>query len=250
MKKTVLLTCILIILFTFVSHGQIKKYSYEIVNTFPHDIDAFTQGLYYKDDIFYEGTGLNGKSSLRKINIDSGKIIKIFNLPKQYFGEGITIVDEIIYQATWKSKTIFLYDKEINLLKIDKFPYQCWGLTDNDNELIMSDGTSNLFFLDKDSYEIKSKIEVTINNKAVKNLNELEFINGKIFANIWYQDLIVIIEPEDGKITGVVDLSNIINQNDYEYELNVLNGIAYNKEKDTIYITGKLWPLIFEIELI
>ncbi len=250
-----LITVLIVFLLPFiylipVTANNINFYTYEIVNTYPHDKDAFTQGLYYEDGIIYEGTGKNGESDLRKYYLKDGKIIKKHELSILYFGEGITLFNEKIYQSTWKSKTMFIYDKDIKLLKKSSFPFECWGLTDNDKNLIMSDGTSKIRFLDPKSYEVLDEIEVTMNNQPVKNINELEYINNKIYANIWQDDYIIIIEPSSGKVTGVVNLKGIINPNNYDYKLNVLNGIAYDQENDRLFLTGKLWPFIFEINII
>ena len=227
-----------------------QKYTYEVVNTYPHDKDAFTQGLYYEDGIIYEGTGLNGKSDMRKYNLNTGKIINKNELPYQYFGEGITLLNNKIYQSTWKAKTMFIYNKNIKLLDITQFPFQCWGLTDDNQYLIMSDGTNKVRYLNPKNYEVIKTIEVTLEGEPIDNINELEYINNKIYANIWQEDIIVIIEPSSGKVSGVINLENIINPDQYKHELNVLNGIAYDRESDRLFVTGKLWPLIFEIKLV
>jgi len=254
MKKILFFTILITLLVSSYSINiyseEVQKYTYEIINSFPHDKDAFTQGLYYEDGIIYEGTGLNGKSDLRKTNLKTGEIIKKNELPDIYFGEGITILNDKIYQSTWKAKTMFVYNKDIKLLNITNFPYQCWGLTDNDKYLIMSDGTDKIRYLKPDNFQLVKTLNIKYNGKPIKNINELEYINGKIYANIWQTDLIVIINPKSELVESIVDLSNIINPNDYNYKLNVLNGIAYDQNNDRLFVTGKLWPTIFEIKLV
>jgi glutamine cyclotransferase len=254
MKKILLFTILITLLVSSYSLNiyseEVQKYTYEIINSFPHDKGAFTQGLYYEDGIMYEGTGLNGESDLRKTNLKTGQIINKNELPDIYFGEGITILNDKIYQSTWKAKTMFVYNKDIKLLNITDFPYQCWGLTDNDKYLIMSDGTDKIRYLKSDNFQLVKTLNIKYNGEQIKNINELEYINGKIYANIWQTDLIVIINPETELVKSIVDLSNIINPNDYNYKLNVLNGIAYDQNNDRLFVTGKLWPKIFEIKLI
>lgn len=232
------------------AEAEVKHYTYEIVNTFPHDREAFTQGFAFQDGYIYEGTGKRGKSSLQKVEVESGKVLNKRKLPAKYFGEGITIHEEKIYQLTWKKETGFIYDMEFNLL--DKFHYQGegWGLASDGSRLIMSNGSSKLYFLNPDTLEKEREITVTLEGKPVNKINELEYIEGEIFANVWYEDHILIIDPETGEITGVLDLKGIINPENYDYSFNVLNGITYDKKQNRIFVTGKLWPKIFEIEII
>jgi glutamine cyclotransferase len=251
MKRKLAVTFICLILLSFsISAAEVTTYSYKIINTYPHDREAFTQGLAFKDGYLYEGTGRKGKSSLRQVELKTGKVQKIKNLPDKYFGEGITIYKGKIYQLTWKSGVGFIYDMDFN--QLDKFHYEGegWGLTNNGQQLIMSNGTSSLYFLNPSTLELEKEITVTLNNQRVNNINELEYINGRIFANVWYKDQIIIINPESGEVGALVDLTDIINPENYDYNLNVLNGIAYDNEQDRLFVTGKLWPLIFEIEMI
>ena len=250
-KKIVLLFFIIFLLISPFSllAVDIEKYNYEVVNSYPHNKDAFTQGLEYYNGYLYEGTGLNGRSSLRKVDLKTGEIEKIHHLEDKYFGEGITIFNDKIYQLTWKSRTGFIYNLDFEL--IEKFSYKTegWGLTHNNKELIMSDGSNHLYFLNPETLEKTKEIKVTKQGKKVNNLNELEYIKGKIYANVWQKDYIVIIEPTTGKVEGIIDLKGIINPDDYNYELNVLNGIAYDSDNDRLFVTGKLWPKIFEIKI-
>lgn len=229
--------------------AEVNSYTYKIINTYPHDKNAFTQGLIYRDGYLYEGTGLRGHSSLRQIELNTGKVKKIHHLPDRYFGEGITIYNEKIYQLTWESEVCFVYNLNFKLL--DQFNYQRegWGLTNNDDHLIMSDGTDKLYFINPDDFTIEKSLQVTMDNKPVKNINELEYIKGMIYANIWRENIIIKIDPMTGEVDGIIDLEGIIDPANYDYELNVLNGIAYDRENDRLFVTGKLWPIIFEIEL-
>ena len=233
-----------------VSATEIDYYSYQVVDTYYHDRNAFSQGLYYEAGIIFEGTGRYGESDMRKFRLGEAEIIAWHQLPEEFFGEGITLLNDKIYQGTWQEGTVFIYDREINLLEKRTFPYDVWGFTDNDEDLILSDGTSKIRFFDPESFELLDQIEVTYLGNPVNNINELEYIDGKIYANIWYEDYILIIDPASGNVTGHIDLTGIINPDDYDYKLNVLNGIAYDQENDRLFLTGKYWPLIFEIKLV
>jgi glutamine cyclotransferase len=229
-----------------------EKYAYRVINTFPHDDKAYTQGLIFDDGILYESTGLQGKSSLRTVNISTGKIINMVALAPQYFGEGIAIYNNQIYQITYKSQVGFVYDKK-TLRQIRSFDYQIpegWGLTTDENNLIMSDGSAQLFFIEPEFFTQVNKIEVFDNLGMIDSLNELEFIKGKILANVYGQSYIVIIDPSTGKATGTVELRDLMPKGfrgDYN---RVLNGIAYNPLTGNLYVTGKNWPVLYEIKLI
>ncbi|MBN2756638.1 MAG: glutaminyl-peptide cyclotransferase [Bacteroidales bacterium] len=228
-----------------------KEYSYKVINTFNHDRAAYTQGLVYLDGFLYEATGQRGESTLRKVQLASGDVIQSFTIAPEIFGEGITIFKDKIIQLSWQSYTGFIYDKESFKLLM-KFNYQTegWGLTDNENNLIMSDGTNKLYFLDTESYSQVDKLEVYDNKTFVKSLNELEYINGEIYANIYTTNKIAIIEAKTGKVKAYIDLSGILPQKDYEKSTDVLNGIAYDKKGDRLFVTGKYWPKLFQIKLI
>jgi glutamine cyclotransferase len=227
-----------------------KKNGYRIVNSFPHDKDAFTQGLVYDNGIFYEGTGQVGTSYLRKVEPQTGKVLFEFTLEPPLFGEGIAILGERIFQLTWESKVGFVYDKQ-TLKQINKIYYQTegWGLTTIGNELVMSDGSNILYFMDPDQFSVISKIEVYDNEKKVDKLNELEYINGEIWANIWQTDLIARIDPSSGKVIAYINLKGILNDPKTDTNINVLNGIAWDKESGRIFVTGKNWPKLFEIKI-
>jgi glutamine cyclotransferase len=243
----------IIILLTFLffnarqSTNSVAHYSYRIVNTFPHDPYAYTQGLIYEDGYLYESTGLKGRSTLRKVDLHSGAVIQYHQLMQQYFGEGITILGSKIFQLTWQSNIGIVYDKK-SFNQIDEFYYATtgWGITTDGTYLIMSDGSASLYFLDADTYEILRQFEVQDQDGAVSGINELEYIKGEIFANIYPTDRIVRIDATNGRVTGWIELKGLMQQKGAE----VLNGIAYDQERDRLFVTGKLWPKLFEIELI
>ena len=230
---------------------QTPIWRYEIIRTYPHDPTAFTQGLIWLDNIFYEGTGLRGRSSLRQVDRDTGDVLKQIDLPAQYFGEGITILGDKLYQLTWQSHTGFIYNKD-TFTKLADFPYatEGWGITHNGQQLIMSDGSSTLYIWDPDTLEELGQIQVTDQGQPVMRLNELEYIHGQIYANVWQTDHIAVIDPESGNVTAWLDLTGILAPADRTGQEDVLNGIAYNAENDTLYITGKLWPKLFEIRTV
>lgn len=230
---------------------QVPVYTYFIVNQIPHDYTAYTQGLAFDSGYLYEGTGRRGQSSLRKVDPSNGGVITLHALGEEFFGEGITVFDNKIYQLTWQEYTGFVYDKETFLL-MEEFFYNTegWGITHNGTNLIVSDGSSLLCYLDPVTFEVLKQIEVFDNNGPVTNLNELEYIKGEIFANVLYSNRIARIDPVSGKITGWIDLTGILANERIDYSIDVLNGIAYDQENDRLFVTGKLWPKVFEIKLI
>lgn len=229
----------------------ISSYTYSVVNIFPHDDKVFTQGLVFDEGILYEGTGLNGSSSLYAINLDTGKVLKELKLPSRLFGEGITVFGNKLIQLTWRSGTGLVYDKSnFNLLGEFHYETEGWGITHDGRSLIMSDGSANIHFLDPVTYEMTGRIEVTDNNGPVNRLNELEYVLGQIYANVWQTDTIVIIDPGTGRVKGRIDLAKLVNLARGDRVMKTLNGIAYDKETDRLFVTGKLWPNIYEIRII
>jgi len=229
---------------------QIPVYTPEIYNTFTHDADAFTQGLFYSNGFIYESTGKYGESSLRKVEIESGTVIKKKDLSPEYFGEGITLCNDKIIQLTWVSNKGFVYDKEsFELIREFDYPTEGWGITYDGEHLIMSDGTDILYFLDPADFSRIRKVDVSANGKAVTRLNELEYINGKIYANVWQTDRIAIIQP-DGQVIGWIDLKGILLPEDCPKGIDILNGIAYDAEENKMYVTGKYWCKIFELKVV
>ena len=237
----------------FIKPEDIPVYTYRIINTYPHDPGAFTQGLVYEDGVLFEGTGLYGQSSLRRVDLESGDVLQIYELPDKFFGEGITVFGDEIVQLTWKSGQGFVYDKaSFELLRTFEYPTEGWGLTHDGEQLIMSDGTSVLHFIDPDTYEATVRIDVieSIISSHVPLLNELEYVNGEIYANVWTEDRIARIDPATGQVVGWIDLTGLLGP-EYRIErVDVLNGIAYDTEGGRLFVTGKWWPKLFEIELI
>jgi len=231
--------------------NTVPVYMYNVTNVYPHDRNAFTQGLVFEDGFLYEGTGLYGRSSLRKVELESGEVLQIYELPEQFFGEGITIFEDKIIQLTWKSHVGFVYDKE-SLESLQQFSYSTdgWGITHDGERLIMSDGTSTLYFLNPETFERIGQIEVFDHRGPVTKLNELEYVEKHIYANIWQTDRIAIISPETGRVVAWIDLTGLLTEEDRSQPVNVLDGIAYDAEADRLFVTGKLWPKLFEIELI
>jgi glutaminyl-peptide cyclotransferase len=228
-----------------------KPYSYRITRQYPHDDQAYTQGLVYDGGVLYESTGLESKSSLRIVDIPTGHNLKMVGLAPQYFGEGIALFKNQIYQVTYKNQVGFVYDKQ-SLQQIRGFDYQFregWGLTTNGQYLIMSDGSAQLYFIEPEYFTQIDKIEVFDNKGLISSLNELEYINGKILANVYGQTYIVIIDPLTGKVTGKVDLDKLMPEGSRGDYGKVLNGIAYNPQTGHLYVTGKNWPYLYEILL-
>jgi glutamine cyclotransferase len=228
----------------------VPAYTFRIINAYPHDRDAFTEGLAFANGTLYEGTGLYGKSSLRRVDLISGNVLQVHALPDEYFGEGITVSRDTIIQLTWRSKKGFVYDKDsFEVLREFSYETEGWGITHDGERLIMSDGTATLYFVDADTFQISDHIQVHDNGKPVNNLNELEFIGGQIYANIWGPENIAMIDPQDGRVTGRIDLSGILPPLSDGKPVDVLNGIAYDATNGRLLVTGKLWPQLFEIEL-
>lgn len=239
--------------FLNVQSKAIPTLGYEVINTYPHDSRAFTQGLVYDGNgLLFEGTGLNGQSSLRLVNLQTGTVLKKTNLTSELFGEGVALWKDRIIQLTWQSGLGLVYDKE-NFTRIGNFTYSTegWGITSDNNNLIMSDGSNVLHILDPESFAEKGQIWVTANGLPLTGLNELEYIKGEIYANVWPTYWIAIISPETGEVTARVNLMGIMKTNETEGKsVDVLNGIAYDAADDRLFVTGKLWPRLYEIRLV
>ncbi len=225
-------------------------YGYKIINAYPHDRNAFTQGLIFDDGFLYEGTGICGESTLRKVELETGGVLKAYHLPAKFFGEGVTLREDKIIQLTWRSGVGFVYDKDSFLL-LGEFAYQTegWGITHDEKRLIMSDGTSTLHFLDPDTFEELGRIEVRDRGVPITHLNELEYVKGEIYTNVWPTNRIARITPETGQVVGWIDLEGLLSEKDRSQPVDVLNGIAYDAKHDRLFVTGKYWPKLFEIEL-
>jgi len=225
--------------------------TYEVINAYPHDPTAFTQGLIYRDGYLYESTGLYGQSSLRKVDLETGEVIQQIDLAGEYFAEGLTLWEDRLIQLTWREGTGFIYNRDDFSLQ-GQFEYatQGWGLTDDGKRLILSDGTPTITFLNPDNFEVIGSLHVSDQGTPIWNINELEFINGEIYANIWQTDDLVRINPATGEVMGWIDLSGILPEAQQTETTDVLNGIAYDHAGDRLFVTGKLWPAVFEIRLV
>ena len=227
------------------------QYGYRVVKTYPHDSAAFTQGLEYRDGFLYEGTGWVGRSSLRKVELATGRIIQRYDLPQPFFGEGITVLNQQIIELTYTTQTGFIYDKSaLRVLRSFNYPGEGWGLTNDGKQIYMSDGSAEIRVWDPATLKEIRRITVKDGATPVTQLNELEWVKGEIYANVWQTDRIARISPVDGKVLGWIDLTGIISKAERPDPDAVLNGIAYDAAGDRLFVTGKLWPKIFEIKLV
>jgi glutamine cyclotransferase len=227
------------------------RYTYEIVNTYPHDPGAFTQGLAFEDGLLYEGTGKEGRSSLREVELETGKVRRKADLPGTFFGEGITLLDNRIYQLTWKNEIGFIYDRAtFRLLSRIGYSGEGWGLTNDGRHLIMSNGSATLQFLDPKTFRVVRTVRVTEDDRLIRGeLNELEYVDGEILANIWHVDRIARIDPGSGRLTGWIDMKGLLPGGPPDAEA-VLNGIAYDRKGKRLFVTGKEWPKLFEVRIV
>ncbi len=229
---------------------SVPKYGYEIVNTWPHDKDAYTQGLVFHEGKLLESTGQEGRSSLRRVEPETGKIMNMINVPRPYFAEGITLFKGKIYQLTWQHQLGFVYDAE-SFEKLSEFSYlgEGWGLTNDGSSLIMSDGTNRIRFLNPDNFRVNRTISVLEGRTAVSSLNELEYVHGEIYANIWHKERVARIDAQTGRVVGWIDLTGLRALSDANDNEAVPNGIAYDENNDRLFVTGKLWPKLYEIRV-
>jgi glutamine cyclotransferase len=236
---------------------SVSTYSYEVINTYPHDPAAFTQGLVYANGRLFESTGLNGQSTLREVNLATGEVLRSKPLDQQYFAEGLALVGSRLIQLTWKNQTGFVYNvNTFEPLRTFSYAHEGWGLAYNGQEMALSDGTPTLRFLDPETLTEVRQVQVADRGNPVMNLNELEWVNGELFANIWQTDWVARIDPRTGQVRGWVDLTGLLSERDRAEAqatgrgIDVLNGIAYDPEGDRLFVTGKLWPRLFEIKLV
>ncbi|MBI1763185.1 MAG: glutaminyl-peptide cyclotransferase [Acidobacteria bacterium] len=228
---------------------RVPVYTYEVVNVYPHDAAAFTQGLVFYQGALFESTGLNGSSSLRKVELETGRVLKKLDVPSQYFAEGLALFNGRLLQLTWQNHVGFVYDQE-TFQQLNTFSYsgEGWGLANDGKSLILSDGSNQIRFLDPNTFQVQRTITVRDRGQAVARLNELEYVNGEIFANIWYTDRVARINPADGSVVGWIELNGLLTPQDGS-RADVLNGIAYDAATNRLFVTGKLWPKLFEIKL-
>ncbi len=229
--------------------AQTPVYTYQVVNTFPHDPESFTQGLEYRNGVLYESTGLNGKSTLRQVTLKTGvPIQKTGSLPQRFFGEGITVFKGEIFQLTWQAQQGFIYSQDkFELKRTFQYPGEGWGLTNDGKQIYMSDGTPEIRVWDPATLKEIRRIKVHDGSQPIAELNELEWVKGEIYANVWQTDRIARISPVDGKVLGWIDLTGILKDGGSH---DVLNGIAYDAAADRLFVTGKLWPKLYEIKLV
>lgn len=221
-----------------------------MIKAYPHDPKAFTEGLAFEDGIIYEGTGRYGLSDLRQVNLETGRSLLVHQLPDELFGEGVTVYGNKVIQLTWQSHTGFVYDKHtFELIREFSYPMEGWGITHDGKRLILSDGTSTLHFLDPETFAEIGRVEVRARDGPVAGLNELEYVRGEVYANIWPSDRIARIDPQTGQVTGWIELKGLLGEVPAGQPVDVLNGIAYDKRDGRLFVTGKLWPNLFEIEL-
>lgn len=234
------------------AEAAIPVYGFLVKNTYPHDPDAFTQGLFYTDGVLYESTGLNGKSSVRKTDLKTGKVLMKTDIAPDYFGEGITDVGNTIVGLTWTSHVGFVFDKAtLKMKQTFSYPGEGWGLANNGTDVFMSDGTAVIRVLSPKTLAEVRRIQVTADGKPIDRLNEMEWVDGELYANVWGSDVIARIDPASGKVVGWIDLSGLLDEKSRASgAVDVLNGIAYDSKKKRLFVTGKLWPKLFEIELV
>lgn len=230
--------------------GPVPVYAVTVVKRFPHDPAAFTQGLVVDGDALLEGTGLTGRSDLRRVDLNTGRVLKRRALPSDVFGEGVTLLNGRVYQLTWQSKTGYVYDRAtFALLRTFRYDTEGWGLTHDGRSLIMSDGSSTLTYLNPGTFRVERRVNVTADGKPVTNLNELEYVGGDILANVWMTDRIARIEPKTGRVTAWYDVSALSAGIPNRTPDDVPNGIAYDARTERLFVTGKRWPLLFEVKL-
>ena len=248
--KAVITAFVLSFLLVSCADASVKEYTLEVVAKYPHDTESYTQGLFFHDGQMYESTGIKGKSTFRKVNLETGEAERRLDFDRKYFVEGSVMFEGNLYVLTWETKVAFVYDAETLEYKSSwKYPREGWGLTTDGKQLIASDGSATLFFMDKD-FALQRRLVVKYEDRPVRWLNELEYIDGKIWANVYTTDEIVIINPKDGRVEGIIDCRGLLPKQLRTPETDVLNGIAYNPQNKKIYLTGKNWPELYEVRLI
>jgi glutamine cyclotransferase len=237
--------------FAMTSLAAVPIYDVQVVHTYPHDASAFTEGLFYLNGYLYESTGLTGHSTIRKVRLETGEVLRKIDIPAQYFGEGIVDWRGHLISLTWTSQVGFVFDLTTFALQRQfRYTGEGWALTRNGRQIIMSDGTSELRFLDPQTLQETGRTQVTLDGKPLRNVNELEWVKGEIYANVWQTNSIVRIDPATGHVVGIINLAGLLNASDIvPGQTDVLNGIAYDAKKDRLFVTGKNWPKLFEIKL-
>ncbi|WP_018968699.1 glutaminyl-peptide cyclotransferase [Rubritalea marina] len=260
MKQLAPSPLLLLTLFTILLHSSqlvaddragAPTYQIEVVKTYPHDAQAFTQGLLYHDGFLYESTGLNGRSSLRKVELETGKVLKLRRIKSQFFAEGLALWNGKLIQLTWQAGLAFVYDRDsFRQVKTMSYPGEGWGLTRYGSQLVMSDGSSELRFLDPATFHEIRRIQVHDAGKPVLKINELESIKGEIYANLWQENRVARINPKNGKVTAWLEMAKLAPKKYRDNDQAVLNGIAYDAARDRIFVTGKMWDKLYEIKVV
>ena len=251
MRLTMLATVLAMAPIGFSAEKPTPVHKVRVVGTYPHDREAFTQGLVYRDGTLYESTGLRGRSSVRRVDLETGRVLEKRTILPLYFGEGIAVTDDRIYQLTWTAGVGFVYEREsMKLLREFRYAGEGWGMTHDGSQLIVSDGSSNLYFWDPETLRETRRLTVRDGGARIENLNELEYIDGVIYANIWMKDRVARISPETGRVLSWIDLTGLLPASARSGREDVLNGIAYDAAGDRLFVTGKLWPQLFEIEVL
>ena len=228
--------------------SSVEQYGYEVVREYPHDRQAFTQGLLYRDGVLYESTGMYGRSTLRKVRLETGEVLQRHDVDSRYFAEGLAEWNGRLFQLTWEANIGFVYDMTFRQVASFSYPGEGWGLTHDGSRLVMSDGSASLRLLDSETQQQTGLLNVRDGDQPVADLNELEFVRGSIYANVWQTDRIAIISPDTGRVTGWINLAGLLSESE-KTGTDVLNGIAYDAQGDRLFVTGKLWPKLFEIRL-
>jgi glutamine cyclotransferase len=258
-RRIVVFSLVCFLIATALACAQAKKaapsaipvYGYRVIHTYPHDTGAFTQGLEFREGVLYEGTGLFGRSTVRKVELETGKVLQQIPIDSKYFGEGITVFNRQIIELTWTSKTGFIYDQStFRMLRSFNYDGQGWGLANDGQQIYMSDGSPDIRVWDPVTLTEKRRITVRDVGTPVKELNELEWVRGEIYANVWQTDRIARIAPSDGRVVGWIDLAGILPASERVSSDAVLNGIAFDPLGGRLFVTGKLWPKLFEIEVV
>jgi glutamine cyclotransferase len=248
--KIFLISFLLLACFSFSAFAKVQNYKVLVVKEYPHDVTSYTQGLFFNKGVLYESTGLEGESTFRTVDLETGKAVRRFNFSNKYFVEGSVMMGDDLFILTWQNHVAFVYDAVTLKYKASySYPREGWGLTTDGTFLIASDGSSNLYFMDG-KFNVKRKISVSMNGHPINYLNELEYIDGKIFANVYLTDLILIINPDSGKVDGTVNCKGLLPSNLRTKDTDVLNGIAYDRKTNKLYLTGKNWPRLYEVRLI
>ncbi len=250
MKKALCILALMLLFLTSCAGAKVKQYKLQVVKEYPHDVSSYTQGLFFEGDKLYESTGLYGKSTFRMVDLQTGNALRKLDFGSKYFVEGSVMLNGNLYILTWENKVAFVYDAETLEYKTSySYPREGWGLTTDGKQLIASDGSSRLYFMDE-NFKVERTVTVVLNGKQVRYLNELEYIDGKVWANVYTTDMILVINPKTGEAEASIDCTGLLSKSLRDSDTDVLNGIAYKKDTDQIFLTGKNWKRLYEVKLV